>query len=234
MPSSQSIHEHARVQKIAKQVLHQLGQSIGPEDNEQSIALRAQDLLAEHGCNETWYYACPALVLLGSRSCISISGREYQAGEEMVGYTNLVSVDLSPLHNQHWGDCARSFAIEDGKLSAAPQNIEFRNGLTFLNKLHDEMRTWVKPQTTFAQLFDWTNLRIRQSGFVNLDYRNNVGHSIVKQRDERNYIEANNFAELASVDFFSFEPFIRLKGGKWGFKHEEIFYFDESGQLQIL
>ncbi len=234
MPSSQSIHEHARVQKIAKQVLHQLGQSIGPEDNEQSIALRAQHLLAEQGCNETWYYACPALVLLGSRSCISISVREYQAGQEMVGYTNLVSVDLSPMHNQHWGDCARSFVIEDGKLSDSPQNIEFRNGMTFLQKLHDEMRAWVKTTTTFAQLFDWTNLRIRQSGFVNLDYRNNVGHSIVKQRDERNYIEANNFAELASVDFFSFEPFIRSKGGKWGFKHEEIFYFDESGNLQIL
>jgi len=92
----------------------------------------------------------------------------------------------------------------------------------------------VRPQTTFGQLFDWANMRIRQNGFVNLDYRNNVGHSIATDRDQRQFIETNNKALLADVPFFSFEPFIRLKGGKWGFKHEGIFYFNDQGLLEEL
>ena len=234
MPTELEISQHRQVQTAAKSALARLENLITADDTEKSIAEKAYELLKDQGYPDTWYYKCPALVLLGSRSCVSISGRDYEPREERVGASNLVTVDLSPIHNTAWGDCARSFAIENGKVTKTPQLLEFKNGLGFLEQKHTQMLKLVRPQTTFGQLFDWANMRIRQNGFVNLDYRNNVGHSIATDRDQRQFIETNNKALLADVPFFSFEPFIRLKGGKWGFKHEGIFYFNEQGVLEEL
>ncbi|MFZ6863117.1 M24 family metallopeptidase [Undibacterium sp. Ji67W] len=234
MPTELEISQHRQVQTAAKSTLARLENLITPEDTEKSIAVKAHELLKEQGYPGTWYYDCPALVLLGSRSCVSISGRDYEPREERVGISNLITIDLSPVHDQAWGDCARSFAIENGKVTKTPQLLEFKNGLGFLEQMHAQMLKLVRPQTTFGQLFDWANMRIRQNGFVNLDYRNNVGHSIATERDQRQFIETNNKALLSDVPFFSFEPFIRLKGGKWGFKHEGIFYFNEQGLLEEL
>ncbi|WP_394781554.1 M24 family metallopeptidase [Undibacterium sp.] len=234
MPTELQITEHRKVQLAAKTVLDALAPRITPEDTEQSIAAKAHAMLREAGYPDTWYYDCPALVLLGSRSCVSVSGRDYSPCEETVGSFNLITVDLSPIHREYWGDCARSFVMENGKVTAAPQSLEFKNGLKFLHQMHSQMPAVVRPHTTFGQLFDWTNMRIRQGGFVNLDYRNNVGHSIATNREGRQYIQANNDVRLGDVPFFSYEPFIRLKGGKWGFKHEGIFFFNQAGALEEL
>ncbi|MDE2429492.1 MAG: aminopeptidase P family protein [Burkholderiales bacterium] len=234
MPTELQIAEHKKVQLAAKSVLDRLAEAITPDDTEKSIAAKAYDMMKESGYTETWYYDCPALVLLGSRSCVSISGRDYQPCEETVGMSNLVTVDLSPTHQRYWGDCARSFPIENGRVTHSPQLLEFRNGLNFLEQMHTQMQKIVRPNTTFGQLFDWANMRIRQNGFVNLDYKNNVGHSIAIDRDDRQYIQSNNQLALGEVPFFSFEPFVRLKGGKWGFKREGIFFFNEAGLLEEL
>lgn len=234
MPTAAQIAKHREIQTAAKAVLARLAGVITSEDTEQSIADKAYAMLCESGYTDTWYHSCPALVLLGTRSCMSISGRDYQPAAEAVGNANLVTVDLSPMHEQFWGDCARSFPIENGRVTQTPQLLEFRNGLCFQRHLHAQMLEVVTPKTSFGQLFDWANLRIRQNGFVNLDYRNNVGHSIVTDRDDRQFIHSDNNLELGEVGFFSFEPFIRLKGGKWGFKHEGIFYFNDQGKLEEL
>jgi Xaa-Pro aminopeptidase len=234
MPTELQIAEHRKVQRAAMLVLDQLAGMITPQDTERTIAEKAYRMMRESGYPETWYYDCPALVLLGSRSCVSVSGKDYQPADEPVGYSNLVTVDLSPTHQNYWGDCARSYPIENGKVTGEPQLLEFRNGLGFLDHIHAQMPAMARPHTTFGQLFDWANMRIRQSGFVNLDYRNNVGHSIATSRDGRQYIQADNDVRLDEVPFFSFEPFVRLKGGKWGFKREGIFYFDSEGMLQEL
>jgi hypothetical protein len=92
-----SIEEHRGIQGIAKTVLSELGGTIGPADTERTISDRAANLLAGHGITETWYYECPAFVLLGSRSCLSISGRDYRPSDERVGSTNMITVDLSPM-----------------------------------------------------------------------------------------------------------------------------------------
>ncbi|MES2069558.1 MAG: M24 family metallopeptidase [Pseudomonadota bacterium] len=234
MPTELQIAEHRKVQLAAKSVLDGLAQLITPDDTEQSIAAKAHAMMQEAGYPDTWYYDCPALVLLGSRSCVSVSGKDYRPSEETVGLSNLITIDLSPTHKEYWGDCARSLVVENGKVTDTPQSLEFKNGLRFLHQMHTQMLTIVRPHTSFGQLFDWTNMRIRQGGFVNLDYRNNVGHSIATSREARQYIQANNAVQLGEVPFFSYEPFVRLKGGKWGFKHEGIFYFNQAGLLEEL
>ncbi|MBC3874564.1 M24 family metallopeptidase [Undibacterium flavidum] len=234
MPDQQKIQAYRDIQDRTKLVMSQLPLLFSTEDSEHSIAEKAYQLLCEQGLTETWYYNCPALVLAGSRSCLSISGKEYQANHEKLGGKNLISIDLSPSKNGVWGDYSRSFAFEFGTYVEQAKTLEYQNGLNFLKNLHEEMLTWVRPDTSFHQLFQWANVRIRESGFVNLDFRSNVGHSLEIERENRQYIQANNTHTLASVDFFSFEPFVRVKGGLWGFKHEDIFYFDDSERLVCL
>lgn len=228
MPISR-LNEHRDVQAVAKRVMHDLANTITTSDCERSIAARASEMLAEHGIRETWYYDCPALVLLGSRSTLSASGSTYVPAEEPVGDFNLVTVDLSPVQNGIWGDCARSFFIENGAARLLPSSIEFLAGLQAEQALHAAMRGVVTPNTTFEELFQFANAHIQLLGFENLDFQGNVGHSIESSRADRRYIELGNKQTLGMAALFTFEPHIRRKGGHWGFKHENIYYFDEHG-----
>jgi len=222
------------VQDAAKAVLAELAGHIGPEDTEHSIATRAQAGLQRHGIRETWYYDCPALVLLGRRSCASPSGRTYAPAHEPVGATNLVTVDLSPCRDGYWGDCARSFLVEGGCVTLAPRLPEFVAGARFLNQLHAAMRLFVRRETTFHDLAIWAGCQIDAAGFSNLDFRRNVGHSIATRLEDRLYIREGNRLRLSDVNCFTFEPHVRAAGGQWGFKQEDIFYFDSRGCLEEL
>jgi len=215
-------------------VLRDLAKSIGPDDTESSIATRATDGLRAHGIRETWYHDCPALVLLGGRSCVSVSGRDYRPALVPVGQTNLVTVDLSPSRLGRWGDCARSFPVEEGRVTFTPRSPAFVGGMAFLPRLHAAMREFVTPRTTFHELAIWSATQIDAGGFVNLDFRGNVGHSIATRREDRLYIERDNHRPLGEVDFFTFEPHVREIDGTWGFKHEDIFFFNANGMLEEL
>ena len=222
------------VQAAAKDVLQRLVGHITPESTETSIATAAAAMLAEHGYPDTWYYDCPAFVLLGSRSKASLSGREYEPSTEPVGLRNLVTVDLSPRSGDIWGDCARSFYIEEGVARIEPTTPEFVSGYETESRLHQKMRAFVRPDTSFHDLYEFANEQIREEGFENLDFLGNVGHSICQHRDDRQYIEAGNHRRLGEVACFTFEPHISQHGGRWGFKHENIYYFDNSGAVMEL
>ena len=70
--------------------------------------------------------------------------------------------------------------------------------------------------------------------FINLDFLGNVGHSIAARREDRYYIGRGNSAKLGDVPFFTFEPHVKVEGGKWGFKHENIFYLDLQSYVRNL
>lgn len=230
MPTEQQIH----VQAIAKDVHARLGSFIGPEATESSIAGKAVDLLAEFGVTETWYHDVPAFVLLGSRSCLSISGRDYTPANEQVGDINLVTIDLSPKIGHVWGDCARSFAVEGGLVTQNPKLPDFVGGFAIEKILHAEMVEFVKPDTKFSELFEYSNARIKHYGYENLDFLGNVGHSIEARTSDRRFVDSRCHEALGDVDFFTFEPHIRKVGSKWGFKHEEIYYFNQNGRAVAL
>ena len=228
------LNQQRAIQLIAKDVLAAIGSTINALDTEDSIAQRAIQMMKASGIHETWYYNCPAFVLLGSRSRISQSGRVYQAANEPVGTTNLVTIDLSPMRDGLWGDCARSFCIENGQHTANPMNDDFIEGLAAQKALHEAMRDFVKPSTTFEELYIDANQKINALGFENLDFASNLGHSIVLNRDDRVYIESSNQMTLGSIKFFTFEPHIAAIGSRWGFKHEQIYFFNPGGLLEVL
>jgi len=234
MPPESLIAVHREVQRAAKSVLAQLATRISASATETTLAADAYRALCELGFPETWYYNCPAFVLSGSRTCLSMSGRSYTPNTEPIGQSNFISVDLSPQRNGYWGDCARSFYVENGRVVSEPVAPEFAAGRRFLETLHAEMRNTVHPDMQFSELYEWTNDRIKANGFENLDFLGNVGHSIATNREDRQYIEATNCNRLGSVPFFTFEPHVRVVSGQWGFKHEDIFYFNQDGRTEIL
>ncbi|WP_123596888.1 M24 family metallopeptidase [Pseudomonas frederiksbergensis] len=217
------------VQTAAKAVLQLLVEHITPTSTEASIAWFAAHALAQSGYPETWYYACPAFVLLGSRSLLSVSGRDYRPSNEAVGSHNLITVDLSPKSGNVWGDCARSFYVEEGVCRAVPIGDEFGRGHEVEHRLHEMMCRFARPETTFHELYEFANDSIISAGFENLDFSGNVGHSICVRRDDRLYVESGNHRSLGEVQCFTFEPHVRQKSGAWGFKHENIYFFDDDG-----
>ena len=66
------------------------------------------------------------------------------------------------------------------------------------------------------------------NGYINLDFMGNLGHSIVKQKNDRIYIEKGNTTCLSDVSYFTFEPHISIIGSKYGYKRENIYYFKDD------
>ena len=190
-------------------------------------------MLSARGAPEIWYYDCPALVLLGARNSLFVSGRHYLPNDEALGDSNLVSVDLSPVIDGVWGDCARSFILEGGSYTQSPNDPEFQAGLHAEISLHKSMVQFARPTTTFGELASYAMAELARLGFENLD-PDCFGHSIEDHRDARIYIKPGVDVPLGSVAFFTFEPHVRKIGGYHGFKHEDIYYFDTNGQAHAL
>lgn len=221
------------IQALAKDVLVDLAAQLRPDDSEQSVVHRAKELLARRGISQTWYHSCPALVLLGSRSCLSLSGRHYLPTAEVVGDHNLVTVDLSPLKEGVCGDYARSFFVENGRVTDVPDDADFAVGQRFLRQVHRDMMRYVRPSTTMHELFIFSKQCIEDARFENLDFHGNVGHSM-PVAGVRHSIEEGNQRALGDVGPFTFEPHVRQKDGRWGFKHENIYFFRSSGEVEEL
>ncbi len=225
------LDSYREVQNIAKRVHDHLGLFINSASTEHFIAAKAEELLSEFGATETWYHHVPALVLLGSRSCLSISGKAYTPGTEEVGETNVITVDLSPLVGDIWGDCARSYFVEGGQCVACPSCTFYADGLATELELHELMKSFVCPETLFSELYEYGNKQIELLGYENLDFLGNLGHSIEKKTAHRKFIDKTCHAQLNEVAYFTFEPHIRKVSDKWGYKHENIYYFDKSGTV---
>jgi Xaa-Pro aminopeptidase len=221
---------YKNVQNIAKEVHGILGEYIDSRSTEYSIAEKTIELLVERGITDTWYHGVPAFVLLGSRSCESISGRDYNASNERVKEKNLITVDLSPMLGDVWGDCARSSFVENGKYTNDPECTSFQEGASIELELHRKVADFVTPNTMFSELYEFGNKEIKNSGFENLDFLGNLGHSIETDPSKRRFIDKNCSEVLGEAKFFTFEPHIRKKGGKWGYKHENIYYFNDEGR----
>ena len=88
-------------------------------------------------------------------------------------------------------------------------------------------------EATFEKLYYHMNEFIVENGFVNLDFMGNLGHSIVKTKGDRVYIEKGNVTKLGDVKYFTFEPHISFPDSKYGYKKENIYYFNENGLMEL-
>ena len=226
---------HVAVQSIAKRALEELLGIVQPGVTEQLIATAAEDLMRRLGIEQFWYHGIAALVLVGERTTLSVSGRDYAPTSKAVHADDLITIDLSPAVGRVWGDYARSIFVEDGvaSLEPSPSNVALRHGYEMENLLHAKLIELANPKMTAHELWSQMNALIKAKGFENLDFQGNLGHSIEQNLGDRAYIECGNQKRLSDLSLFTFEPHIRRKGGNLGYKHEDIFCFC-NGALEAI
>lgn len=196
----------------------------------------AEEKMLALGATSFWYWDVGAFVFSGTDTDLSVSGRHYQTAEKIIAENDIITVDLSPQVGNVWGDYARTIIIENGKVVTATdsiRNAEWKHGLLTEEKLHGELLKFVAPETTFEELYFYMNDLICKCGYKNLDFMGNLGHSIETKKEDRIYIEKGNRTPLADVKYFTFEPHIALPNGKYGYKRENVYYFD-NGKLREL
>jgi len=192
-----------------------------------------EEKMLASGADSFWYWDVGAFVFSGDETTISVSGREYVTSDRRIAPDDIITIDLSPQNGNIWGDYARTIIIENGKVVDdinSIKNDEWRRGLLMEEELHKELIAFAVPQTTFEELYYHINQLITSRGFVNLDFLGNLGHSIVKDKNDRIYTEKGNTAPPSSVDYFTFEPHISVPDSRYGYKKENIYYF-KSGRL---
>ncbi len=228
--------EYIQVQAIAKETMRRIRAEMKPGMTLKQVRKRCEDHLLALGADSFWYYDVGAFVFCGDKTALSASGRTYQTPEKVLGENDILTIDLSPQCGDLWGDYARTIILQDGAVVdeiSQIHNDEWRSGLLMEDKLHEELFRFAAPDVTFEQLYEHMNTFIDAHGFINLDFNGNLGHSIVKQKGDRIYIEKGNQQRLEYANFFTFEPHISIAGSPYGYKKENIYYFD-NGMLKEL
>lgn len=223
------------VQKIAKQTIEFARSNIRSGMTLLEVREICERKLLELGADSFWYWDIGAFVFSGDETTISVSGKQYKTSNRIINANDIITIDLSPQRGDIWGDYARTLVVENGIVvdDTTCSNEEWKNGIAMERKLHQEMRSYVTPDTTFEELFFYMNKYIEQNGYINLDFMGNLGHSIVKKKGDRVYIEKGNATRLSDVAFFTFEPHISIASSKYGYKRENIYYFENGRLLEL-
>ncbi len=223
--------EYSDVQKIAKETIEYIKTEIRPGMPLTEVRRLCEERMTLLGADSFWYWDVGAFVFAGDETTVSVSGREYTTSDRKIESDDIITIDLSPQIGDTWGDHARTIIIENGRVVKSIgeiENTEWRDGLLMEKKLHDKMTEIVSPDMIFEDLYFRMNEYIKDEGYINLDFMGNLGHSIVRRKDDRIYIEKGNKSKLGDVSYFTFEPHISVSGSKYGYKREDIYYFDNG------
>ncbi len=223
--------EYSDVQKIAKETIEYVKTEIRPGMPLPEVRRLCEEKMTMLGADSFWYWDVGAFVFAGDETTVSVSGKEYITSERTIESDDIITIDLSPQIGDTWGDYARTIIIENGCVVKSVDEIkcdEWRDGLMMEKKLHEKMKEIVSPQMTFEDLYFRMNEYIKAEGYINLDFMGNLGHSIVRRKDDRIYIEKGNNTKLGEVSYFTFEPHISVSGSKYGYKRENIYFFDND------
>ncbi|MCD8215081.1 MAG: aminopeptidase P family protein [Clostridiales bacterium] len=220
------------VQKMAKETIEYARKHIHSGMTLKAIRNLCENKLIELGADSFWYWDIGAFVFSGDETALSVSGTQYVTSERIIEDNDIITIDLSPQYKDIWGDYARTLIVQDSVVVSTEEinNIEWKNGILTEHILHNKMKQFVSIETTFEELYFYMNQVIEDLGYINLDFLGNLGHSIVKKKDDRIYIEKGNRQHLGDVSFFTFEPHISLPNSKFGYKCENIYYFN-NGEL---
>ena len=222
---------YLEVQNIAKQTIDYIKTVIKPNMNLREIRKLCEDKMLSLGADSFWYWNVGAFVFAGDETTVSVSGKEYSTSEKIIESDDIVTIDLSPQIGDIWGDYARTVIVENGCVVKSLNEItrdDWRDGLIMERKLHERMMEIISPYMTFEELYYLMNEYIKNEGYINLDFMGNLGHSIVRNKEDRIYIEKGNKTKLGDVSYFTFEPHISVQGSKYGYKREDIYYFDNN------
>ncbi len=225
-----------KIQSIAKETIEYAKKIIKPNLSLIKIREMCENKMLELGADSFWYYNVGALIFAGDETTKSVSGKEYITSDYIIKNDDIITIDLGPQIKNIWGDYARTIIIENGKVVDEInqiQNAEWKNGLLIEKELHSELLNFATSNTTFEELYYHMNDFIKKCGYINLDFNGNLGHSIVKNKNRRIYIEKGNKKKLSKVKYFTFEPHIALPNSNYGCKKENIYYFNNDKLIEL-
>lgn len=225
-----------KIQSIAKETIEYAKKIIKPNLSLIKIREMCENKMLDLGADSFWYYNVGALIFAGDETTKSVSGKEYITSDYIIKNDDIITIDLSPQIKNIWGDYARTIIIENGKVVDEInqiQNAEWKNGLLIEKELHSELLNFATSNTTFEELYYHMNDFIKKCGYINLDFNGNLGHSIVKNKNRRIYIEKGNKKKLSKVKYFTFEPHIALPNSNYGCKKENIYYFNNDKLIEL-
>lgn len=228
--------KYKEVQEIAKKTIDYIKSEIKVGMSLIEVREKCENKMLDLGADSFWYWDVGAFVFANDETTLSVSGKSYNTANKKINSNDIITIDLSPQNLNIWGDCARTIIIEDGIVINNIKDIkndEWRKGLTMEEMLHQELFDYATPNTSFEQLYFHMNDFIVSHGFINLDFLGNLGHSIVKNKADRIYIEKGNQCKLKDVNFFTFEPHISIKSSVYGYKKENIYYFKNDKLLEL-
>lgn len=233
--TSEDLNKYKKVQAISRETINFLNSYIKEGISEKEIFDTAENFMKQKGISSYWYYDAGAMVFVGKRTTISMSGKNYKPTDLKVKSEDLVTVDLAPEIDGFWSDFARSFVIVNGIVGEATQSKipEIVQGIKSETIVHKKFQNTIKEDMSLQEAYSEMNLFIDKLGFENLDFKKNLGHSIEKDINDRKYIEAGNNTKFKEIDLFTFEPHLKKKNGQYGVRLENIYYFDK-GKIQIL
>lgn len=227
---------YAAMQNLNRATIKYISDKIKAGMNLLEIKALCEAYLLKNGADSFWYWNVGAFVFAGDETAVSVSGRDYKAADRTIQENDIVTIDLSPQKNNIWGDYARTLVLENGDVCSKIDEIkrdEWRNGLQMEEYLHKTLIDVAAPDMTFEELYDYMNDLIVKKGFHNVDFLGNLGHSIVKNKNDRIYIEKGNDKRLLDVEMFTFEPHISISDSKYGYKREDIYYFDRGKLIKL-
>lgn len=225
-----------KVQSIAKSTIDYAKEIIKPGLNLVELRKMCENKMLELGADSFWYYNVGAFIFAGDETTKSISGKDYITSNYIIKNNDIITIDLSPQIKNIWGDYARTVIIQNGKVVDKInqiQNTEWKSGLLIEEKLHSELFNYATSNTTFEELYYHMNEFIKKCGYLNLDFNGNLGHSIVKNKNKRIYIEKGNTKKLSDVKYFTFEPHISQPNSNYGYKKENIYYFNNDKLIEL-
>lgn len=224
------------MQNLCRSTMKHLVENIATGMSLLDIRKICEDFMLENGADSFWYWNVGAFVFANDETAVSVSGKEYKTSERIILSDDIITVDLSPQNNNIWGDFSRTIIIENGEVVSKIEDIknaEWKQGLQMESYLHKLLTDKAAEDMTFEELYYYMNSVISRHGFQDLDFLGNLGHSIAENKDDRIYIENGNKTRLGDVKFFTFEPHISIPHSKYGYKMEDIYYF-QRGKLVVL
>ena len=222
-------------QTIAKACLKHMESFLRPGLTQQQIHDECERFMLEKGAESFWTHNDPALILFGDLTTYSAHESPASLYENKTIQDNdLITIDVAPTIGTGWGDMARSYVMENGRIVDWKNchDSEIREGMEMEIKLHELFVKSVKDDTTFADIYKITNDCLTSHGYVNLDYHGNFGHSIENRSQDRiTFIRENEVIISQYNKPITFEPHICKKNGRYGLKHENM-YFYVNGRIE--
>ena len=179
---------HHDMQSLCKETMKFASDIITSGMNLIELRNLCEKYMLQNGADSFWYWDVGAFIFNGKSTTRSVSGNEYSTEDSAILEDDIITIDLSPQKNNIWGDYARTLIVENGKVIFDIDQIhneEWKQGILTEYVLHQMMFDFVTVDTTFEELFFFINEKIIELGYVNLDFLGNLGHSIVKDKNQR-------------------------------------------------